>query len=193
MQIILLILAALISVYSLLCLIRIIITWIPGLSYSNFARVLSDITDPYLNVFRGKKWLCVAGLDFGPALAISILGALAALISSINRGGLHFGFILATIISLIWNIAASVISFILIILVIRLIFFLLKKDTSAFWDMVDGPINQMSGAITKPFSGGKPVTFKARLIASIIVLVLVDVIGTLLFQFICTLVSHIPF
>ncbi|MEE3313834.1 MAG: YggT family protein [Treponema sp.] len=193
MKLILMLVSAVISIYAVLCMIRIIITWIRSLSYSPFARFLAGVCDPYLNLFRGKRILCIAGLDFGPALGISILGAVAALISSIGRGGLHFGFILSMIISLAWSIAASIISFFILILVIRLIVFLIGKDNDQFWDMVDGPINQISGAIIRPFSGGKPVPFKTRLIASIIILVVADIVGSLVIASICHLVGLIPF
>ena len=193
MNIVLSIIAAVISIYAILCMVRVIITWIRSISYTPFAQFLANICDPWLNIFRGKKWLCIAGLDFGPALAISILGAIAALISSIGRGGFHFGFILSTIISLAWSIVASIISFIILILIIRLIFLLLGKDSDSFWDMVDGPIQKITGTVTRPFSGGNPVSFKARIIASIIILFVVDLIGSLLFGFLCNMIGRIPF
>ena len=49
------IISAFLSLYSLLCLLRIIITWIPNYSYSKPADILAQICDPYMNLFRGIK------------------------------------------------------------------------------------------------------------------------------------------
>ena len=46
-------LANFVSIYSLLLLVRILLTWFQTMEWaSNIAAFLSPITDPYLNIFR---------------------------------------------------------------------------------------------------------------------------------------------
>ena len=121
---------ALISLYSMLCLFRIIITWIPQLSYSKLATILSAICDPYLNCFRNIKFLKLGGFDFSPALGLCLLGAVSSLCSSISNGGaITPAFIICVILQVIWSIANSIITFLIILFAIRLIIIYAKKDS----------------------------------------------------------------
>ena len=70
-----------VSVYALMCFLRILLTWVPSLSYSRFSRFLGKICDPYLNIFRGIKWLRLGSFDFSAALGLCILGVLATMLS----------------------------------------------------------------------------------------------------------------
>ena len=56
------ILAAAVSIYALLCFVRIILTWMPSLAYSRGARLLASVCDPFIDRFRHKKWLTLGSL-----------------------------------------------------------------------------------------------------------------------------------
>ncbi|MGB3616356.1 MAG: YggT family protein [Elainellaceae cyanobacterium] len=62
--------ATFLSIYSLLLIIRILLSWFPNLDWANqpFA-ALSQLTDPYLNLFRSII-PSLGGIDFSPILAI---------------------------------------------------------------------------------------------------------------------------
>ena len=60
-----------ISLYTTLCFVRIILTWIPGLEYSKVGQILSAICDPYLKLIK-KIPLNLGNLDFSPMLAIGL-------------------------------------------------------------------------------------------------------------------------
>ena len=48
------VLAQTLSIYSFILIIRILLTWFPGIDWSNgVLSALTSITDPYLNIFRG--------------------------------------------------------------------------------------------------------------------------------------------
>ena len=77
----------LIWVYSLLILVRILLTWIPRMPYNRyldiFLRFLGDVTDPYLNLFRRiipPARLGGAALDFSPIIALFVLRIVGSLI-----------------------------------------------------------------------------------------------------------------
>jgi Predicted integral membrane protein len=79
-----------ISIYLVLLLIRVLLTWFPNVNWSSqpFAG-LSQITDPYLNLFRSVL-PPMGGIDFSPMLGFLVLTfiqrALAAAVPSFTAG-----------------------------------------------------------------------------------------------------------
>jgi Predicted integral membrane protein len=62
-----------IVIYNALLIVRILLSWFPQLNWSNpILSVLSQLTDPYLNLFRGII-PPIGGLDFSPWLAFILL------------------------------------------------------------------------------------------------------------------------
>lgn len=60
-------------IYSVLILIRILLSWFPNLNWYNPPlSTLSQITDPYLNLFRSII-PPLGGIDFSPMLAMFVL------------------------------------------------------------------------------------------------------------------------
>jgi YggT family protein len=70
------------SIYLLLLFIRVILTWFPNINWYNqpFA-ALSQVTDPYLNLFRSII-PPLGGLDFSPMLGFLVLTILQRAIAS---------------------------------------------------------------------------------------------------------------
>jgi len=66
-------LSTFLTIYTLLLFIRILLSWFPNVDWYNqpFA-ALSQITDPYLNVFRSFI-PPLGGIDFSPILAFMLL------------------------------------------------------------------------------------------------------------------------
>ncbi|MEE0352104.1 YggT family protein [uncultured Treponema sp.] len=169
------IISAFLSLYSLLCLLRIIITWIPNYSYSKPADILAQICDPYMNLFRGIKWLRFGSFDFSPALALCILGAGSQLFSSLANGGyINLQMILAMILGIFFSILSSLIFFLIILFAIRLILIMINRDsynTSGFMaNQIDSSISPIVYRIARTFAMGRRITYKAALIISIIAL-----------------------
>ncbi|MGB7588096.1 MAG: YggT family protein [Solirubrobacterales bacterium] len=85
--------AALFLVYIILILIRILMSWIPRMPYNPALRAaldfVTEITDPYLNLFRrilppiGRGGF---GLDLSPMIAIIVLLILRGLIVALIAG-----------------------------------------------------------------------------------------------------------
>ncbi|BAZ32886.1 hypothetical protein NIES4074_53930 [Cylindrospermum sp. NIES-4074] len=73
MSLLITVLAQFITYYSFLLIIRVLLTWFPNINWYNqpFA-ALSQITDPYLNLFRSII-PPLGGMDFSPMLAIILL------------------------------------------------------------------------------------------------------------------------
>ncbi|MCP6762582.1 MAG: YggT family protein [Fischerella sp. CENA71] len=73
-------LATFIQIYSTLLIIRVLLTWFPNINWYNqpFA-ALSQITDPYLNIFRNII-PPLGGIDFSPILAFLVLNIVSSLL-----------------------------------------------------------------------------------------------------------------
>ena len=65
------------SIYSFILIIRILLTWFPGIDWSNgVLSALTSITDPYLNIFRGII-PPIGGFDISSAMSfVSMLSEL---------------------------------------------------------------------------------------------------------------------
>jgi YggT family protein len=62
-----------ITIYSYLLIIRVLLTWFPNINWYNQPfSALSQITDPYLNMFRSII-PPLGGMDFSPILAFLVL------------------------------------------------------------------------------------------------------------------------
>lgn len=75
-------LAGFLQIYSVLLIIRILLSWFPNLNWYNPPlSILSQITDPYLNIFRSFI-PPLGGIDFSPMLAIFALQIVSSLFTS---------------------------------------------------------------------------------------------------------------
>lgn len=83
--------ATFLSIYSILLFIRILLSWFPNVDWSSppFA-ALSQITDPYLNIFRSLI-PPIGGIDLSAILAIILLQVAQSLVASL-MGGSYAGY-----------------------------------------------------------------------------------------------------
>jgi YggT family protein len=79
-------LAQFLQIYIVLLIIRILLTWFPTVDWSTppFSW-LSQITDPYLNLFRSII-PPLGGMDFSPMLAIILLQVVSGIIPGLLGG-----------------------------------------------------------------------------------------------------------
>jgi YggT family protein len=79
-------------VYLVLIFVRILMSWIPRMPYNRYLsavlKFVSDVTDPYLNLFRRilpPVRLGGAGLDLSPIVATFVLIIVSSLVVSAIR------------------------------------------------------------------------------------------------------------
>jgi YggT family protein len=76
-------LSVFIQIYSYLLLFRVLLTWFPTINWYNQPfSALSQVTDPYLNLFRSII-PPLGGMDFSPILAFLALNLLSSVVSSL--------------------------------------------------------------------------------------------------------------
>lgn len=196
MGIVLSILSGLIVLYTVLCLISIFMTWIPGAKFTKFGKVISSITDPYLTLFSKKGWFRVGNIDFSPILAIGILSILSSIIGGIaTTGRIHFGGILAMILGMIWSLISTLLGIFILLILIRWIVLLVNKgqvSTNSAWYQVDLMLQKFVYKIGNTFFRNN-LTYQKALLVSWISLGIIWFIARILFAILINLCNNIPF
>ena len=76
------VLAQTLEIYSLILIVRVLLSWFPNLDWSNpILSTVSSITDPYLNVFRGLI-PPIGGLDLSAILAFILISVMQGLLNN---------------------------------------------------------------------------------------------------------------
>ena len=188
--------AALVSLYTTLCFIRIIITWIPGVQYSAFGRFLSTLCDPYLTLFS-RLPLRIGGLDFSPMISIGLLSLLSSVLgNTAQTGRIYIGGILAYLVALIWSVFSSLLGILLIAIIIRYCVLIFSRNSTSYnsiWSYFDSAISPLVFKIAGIISGSKPVSYKKALGIAIIEIILALACGRIIMQIFIGLLSKIPF
>ena len=190
------ILSAIINIYTILCVISIILTWFPGAKFTAFGKFLSSICDPYLNLFSKSGKLRIGNIDFSPIPAIGILSLLTTILSRITlTGRIFFGGILAAIVSLFWNLGSSLLGILTLIILVRWIVLLVKKGYTPYdsgWNNVDAMLQKPVYKISSTFSKN-PVSYKTALLISWITLAVILLLGAILSGILIHLCNMLPF
>ena len=85
------VLAQTISIYTLILLVRVLLSWFPNLDWGNpVLSTVSAVTDPYLNAFRGLI-PPLGGLDLSAILAFLALQLIQTLLEQ-SRGFFYTSF-----------------------------------------------------------------------------------------------------
>ena len=183
-------------IYGFACTIRIIFTWIPDFR-NRFTNFLSNICDPYLDFFDRQTPLYIGEFNFSCIVALSVLGFFTTLFFNLSIAlTLSFAVILILIFETAEKIATSILFWFIIALIIRLVVLIFQRNSykgSEFLRRFDYAINPIVYRITRTFTGGKLVSFKATLTISIITLIVAFAVIKIFFIHFYRLLALIPF
>lgn len=187
-------LSAFISIYMLLLLVRIIMTWFQTPSYGRTMVYLSRITDPYLNFFRRARFMQIGYIDFSPVLALISLSILAEVANSLAFAGrITLGFVLARLIASLWSAASFFFTLFLIIALVRLVGMMLNVNTAGrFWITLDRILQPMTYALVRRFVSGA-TTYRHALMFFGAIVLLGLLVGNLLIARLVVLLAGLPF
>lgn len=157
--------SSLISLYSLLCVIRVLLSWMPEIQYTQPGRLLARICDPYLNWFRRFSFTRVGMIDFSPILAIGVLSVVAQILPGIGMTGhISVGIILAGILDVVWSFFSFFLLMLIVALAIRLVYDLVDRYGSApFWTMLDRFLNPSISRVCSLLARGKTLPYRTAL------------------------------
>ena len=167
-------LSSLTSLFSLVCLVRILFTWIPNLEYSPVGKFLGVLCDPFLNWFRRFSFTRIGVMDFSPILALATLSAATMILSSIAATGRVSPTIIAFIIlQVIWSFISFLLNILVLFLLIRLIYDLANRyKASPFWTMLDRFLNPVisffSRSVTSLLGMTRPLRYRVSLLITFI-------------------------
>jgi len=183
-----------ISIYSFLCLIRLLLSFSPSLQQNSFYAFLTSICDPYLYLFRKLTFLRLNQLDFSPIISLGLLYVLTQMLNTIIAiKRFSLGILLSVIVNFAFSIVNSFLFFLIIILAIRLIFLLLNKDTSSIWFSFDQFIKPIADFITKKFYKNSFYTFQKSLIISLISFIVFSAIFRIVALILVSFFQTLPF
>ncbi|HOF11752.1 MAG TPA: YggT family protein [Treponemataceae bacterium] len=183
-----------ISIYSFLCLIRLLLSFSPSLQQNSFYAFLTSICDPYLYLFRKLTFLRLNQLDFSPIISLGLLYMLTQMLNTIIAiKRFSLGILLSVIVNFAFSIVNSFLFFLIIILAIRLIFLLLNKDTSSIWFSFDQFIKPIADFITKKFYKNSFYTFQKSLIISLISFIVFSAIFKIVAFILVSFFQTLPF
>jgi YggT family protein len=185
-----------ISLYSLLILVRIVLTWFQGPTYlGRPAELLAAVTDPYLNWFRRFGFLRIGSFDLSPVAGLVVLSVLGHIAGSLaGFGRISLGIILALLVDGIWS-AASFLLFIFFLLsLIRFIGIMGKLNpASPMWRTIDYVLNPILLQLTRLLMAGKPTSYLNGLIIGGLTFLAGWVLGGILIDQLVRLLTRLPF
>lgn len=190
------VLSAVVTIYTLICFLSIILSWFPGAKFTSFGRFISKISDPYMNFFSKWGWLRIGNIDFSPLISIGLLSVLSSILAGIQgTGRIYFGGILATVILMLWNIISSLLTIFLILVFVRWIVLLINKGQTSFdsgWNQIDMIINKISYKVAGTFTK-KSISYQKSLLITWITLLVISVAGRFLISILVNLCNQLPF
>ncbi|MDR1932696.1 MAG: YggT family protein [Spirochaetales bacterium] len=188
--------SALISIYTILIIVRIMMSWFTGpASHGRAARFLMQLTDPYLSFFRGFRFFRFGLFDFSPVLALIVLSVAGNVFLSLAAfQQVTLGLVLALLIARIWSALAFFLGMFIILIVLRLIGILTRFNAaSPFWRYIDMILNPVLAPLTRLFFRGRRIPYMTGLIAGGLFLLFVRIFGEPAITQLVLFIQKIPF
>jgi YggT family protein len=192
-QVVFRVLGALIFVYMLLLALRILITWFQSGSYGKAWEYLRRITDPYLNLFRGLKFLHIGFFDFTPIAAILVLVILQDILGSLSTyGSVTFGVILGITLNAAWHSFVWILLFLGVVSLIRLVgLYSGASLTHPIWNTVDMMVQPLARLAEKLVRRSLP--YRQALVVVVVSILVIWLAGGWLVGRFVRLVFRLPF
>ena len=174
------ILNAVLLVFSLLLILRILLTWFRLPSYGKAWEVLCRVTEPYLSLFRNIRFLRRGVFDFSPLAAILVLIILQNIINQIIIfGRITLGLVLSITLLAIWANVLWILLLFSVICVVRIGGLVLAKNSSSpIWPTLDRMVQPFTKQVDK--IAGQTMDYRISLLLSVVGLVLIVIAGTFL-------------
>jgi len=189
------ILGAVVSLYMLLIMARIILTWFPTALQGRALERLGSVTDPYLNIFRRISFLRSETLDFSPVAALAVLSVMTQIFAAAAAlGHVTVGLVLALVLRAAWSLFAFFFSFLGIAMTARLVAYLARWNSlHPVWRVVDALINPVLFRMNRLIYKNRIVNFRQGLLTGIIVFFGLWFIGGRLIGLAAGLLMRLPF
>ncbi len=174
------ILAFIFSLYTMLIVVDIILKWIYTGPKGRGTRMISQLTDPFLNFFRRLHISHIGYIDISPLLAVLTLSIINQILGRIRElGSITLWAVIAIIISSIWNVIMTLLLAVLVVAVIRYLFLMFTTNKmNSFLNSCDAFFIPLSSRIASVFIRNSSSSYQLNLIISIIVVAVVLTVGS---------------
>jgi YggT family protein len=193
-------LALLLSVYNILIIIRIVLQWLSFSSYSSFRsdieNLLATIVDPYLNLFKGLKFLRRGKVDFTPIAALTVVSIAQRVFQAFAyTRKFTFGYFLANLVQALWSsIGSLILGIIIILLAIRLFLSYRRSPSSiAYISILDSFLRTPLDYLHKVIFRGKEVSDRTLMYSALGASIAFYIICSVLVSFLISFLGSLPF
>ncbi len=189
------IVSAVVSIYMLLCIVRIFFSWVPSLINTKWGRLIARLTDPYLELFRSIALFRTPNVDFSPIVALAVLSVINNLFVTLSYAvRITLGFILSLLLDAGWSAVSFLLGFFLVIVFIRTIGFIGRLATlHPLWQILDGIINPLLFRVNRLIYRGRAVNYLQGLITGFVVVLVARGLGGWLIRLLTSLLMSLPF
>jgi YggT family protein len=187
-------LSAAVSVYMILCFLRVVSSWLPGVDLGRGGRILESAVDPYLGFFSRMPALRGPRFDFSPIVALAVLSALNDLLSVLAfTGHISLGFVLALVLRTAWSALAFFLNFLAVFALVRIIAYAARwPSVHPLWMIVDSMLNPVLYRINRLVYRDRIVNYLQGLVTGFAVIVLGRVLVGAFVNFLGRLLERLP-
>lgn len=185
-------LASLLSLYSLLIWIRIILSWLKTGTENPLASYLGKIVDPYLSWFKGIRSLVRPRFDLTPLVALAVLSVIQSLLRLFGSyGTITVTMVIALLLQTLYSyIVHPILFFFFILLVVRL-YFCYKRSIHSitYIALLDSLVGGLLDWTHRTFYARQTVNDRKLVISSLIVLIIAWIGSSLLLRLLLSLLT----
>ncbi|MDR1626470.1 MAG: YggT family protein [Spirochaetia bacterium] len=188
--------STIVSIYTLIIIAHIMMSWFAGFSpRGRVFRFIAAITEPYLNFFRGFRFLHIGAVDFSPVFALIVLSVLGNVFLSLAEfRQLSFGLVLGILVLRLWAAVAFFIGLYVFLVVLRIVGLLARLNSaSPFWRYVDMVLNPVLLPLARLVFRGRRVAYLTALVSGGMLLLALRFGGAFLVEQLVLQIQKIPF
>lgn len=188
------VLSAIVSIYSILCFLRILVSWVPTFDLGRPGELLCAATDPFLDFFSRYIPLHTGDFDFSPILALAALSVLNNILTALAFSGtISLGYILGMLLSAAWSAVAFFISFLAVSALVRIIAYAARLNSMhPLWMVLDSMLNPVLFRINRLIYRNRIVNYLQSLVTGFAVLILLRVAGEEIVRLFVRLLDALP-
>lgn len=186
-------LSALLQVYTLLLVIRIVLTWVSMDHGHPVLRVLHSISDPYLNWFRRFRFLTLGNIDFSPVAALLVMNFLASLTRMIGMyGQISVGIVLSIVVQLVWGAISFFLLLLGILAIVRFLGIRFRWGGPTIWAYLDAILQPAASAVGRWLRPGTFLAYTSTLVILAVVSLVAWLVGEIVFGLVTRLLLSLP-
>jgi YggT family protein len=192
------VLNALLVVYLLLLMLRMILSWFQRSVAARPMALLLQVTEPYLALFRGLRFLRVGPVDLSPLAAILVLAMALDLVSALRDSGrLSLGILLAALTHAAWFGLSFLLVAVLLLVVLLVVSIAFGRGTASGLVRALAAVLQPVTAWVRSWAGGmfgrrRPLNETQILVLAAIVSIVILIAGSFLVPLLHSALLQLP-